>query len=83
MNNKSKKRVYYVSYGVATATFLALIVPIIEGYIPSDNKIFDFQIFTIAIIVKMINIASPNPFRSCIHYLSYGIKNLVDMFFAN
>ena len=54
MNNKSKKRVYYVSYGVATATFLALIVPIIEGYIPSDNKIFDFQIFTIAIIVVII-----------------------------
>lgn len=56
MSKKSKKIGYFVFYAVATATILALLVPIIEREIPSDNRIFDFQIFTIAIIGMMIAI---------------------------
>ena len=56
MNNKSKKIGYVIFYTVATATILALLVPIIEEYLPSDNRIFDFQIFTFAIIGMIIAI---------------------------
>lgn len=56
LNNKSKKIGYFVVYAIATATILALIVPIIEGYLPLDNKVFDFQIFTFAIIGMIIAI---------------------------